>query len=220
MIEANRTQMPWAGGLTANAVKMMLQYSAVLLTDPERAATAEAYYHPLVGGAGMINALGAMSLASAFDRASPMPAFTQAAATYVEVDDSGSTETWTWGQRIIWGETVLFGQRIIWGEADLTTAHRIVWGETVLTAETLLSVLCDGLRWGTSLNTDDGGSLVDNDFVTNPEDSAIADGIIWADNLVWGNVQFGSNIQFGDSVAWRDNLMLGENIVWGSRSTR
>ena len=153
----------------------------------------------------MLNAGGAIAMASAFDRAQPTDATLQPPRTIVTVDQAGTIEAWEWGQRVIWGDTVLFGQRIIWGDASLASL-RVIWG--------------DALRWGSPFAPGATDGIADNDFVTNPGDSEIGDGIIWADNLVWGNITFGSNIQFGDGLAWNDNLLLGENIVWGNRRQR
>src|SRR5204863_10025212 len=63
-IQASRTQFPYAPSqIQPNALKAILEFTAVSLTNPETGLA----YHPLIQGAGGLNGQGAIHLAKAID---------------------------------------------------------------------------------------------------------------------------------------------------------
>ena len=133
ILEANKS-------LSANALKMSLQFTARLLVDADGKPTSG----PLTQGAGALNAGGAMTLASNIRPHARfgMP-WLRRPLTYSNVDASGATINWS--QRIIYGDRFMnpryaqihlarweddlawgidsFDDNIVWGNAD-----NIVWG--------------------------------------------------------------------------------------------
>jgi serine protease AprX len=205
--------------LTPNLIKAILQYTASF----------KAGVSPLRQGAGFMNSLGAVTLASFY--AHPNPGST------LPIDPS-------WSGHIIWGNHMLSGgildpggnawmpgvewgwaktqgddgDNIVWGTSD--DGDNIVWG----TADDF-----DNIVWGTS---DDGDNIV---WGTSDDDDNIVwgtdcggddcDNIVWgtaddADNIVWGTADDGDNIVWGTSDDG-DNIVWGtaddfDNIVWGT----
>jgi serine protease AprX len=143
---------------TPNAVKAMLQYSALPLDGQPR----------LAQGAGEVNLLGALRLAR---RANPFVGaggywMTSVPVTSTSVE--GTDHPWfarlMWDNHIVWGDTVfynqtLFANHIVWGDnaspwaaGDVDPFH-IVWGDT--------AVWVNHIVWGDAmLGTVDGNHIV------------------------------------------------------------
>jgi serine protease AprX len=180
MLEANPK-------LTPNLIKAILQY------------TAESYpgYSPLRQGAGFLNSLGAVRLAS-----------------FYASDHVGDTMPVQriWSRQVIWGNHRLVGGYLnpranawapntLWGAAKtgIAIGENIVWGTRCPDGA------CDNIVWGTR--------------------DANGDNIVWgtgdrADNIVWGTVDRGDNIVWG-TVDRSSNIVWGtggrgDNIVWGT----
>jgi serine protease AprX len=143
---------------TPNAVKAMLQYSALPLDYTPR----------LAQGAGEVNLLGALRLAK---RANPNVGSGGYWMTSVPVTSTtveGQSIAWfarvVWDSHIVWGDTVyynqsLFATHIVWGDSatpwgvgDVDPFH-IVWGDTATWANHIV--------WGDAmLGTVDGNHIV------------------------------------------------------------
>jgi serine protease AprX len=135
--------------LSPNAVKALLEYSAIPLADFDR----------LTQGAGGINAEGAIRLAASVDPSVPAGAWwlTTGVDSSTTIDGDalpwgqtviwGTTIMWgttayynldAWSSTIMWGTTVTWGTTIMWGTTDLvwddpqSWASAIVWGDDAL----------------------------------------------------------------------------------------
>jgi subtilisin family serine protease len=202
--------------LTPNAVKGILQYTA-----EQRAG-----YNALTQGAGFLNTMGAVRLASFYAVAQPGSAYPLQSA---------------WSKQIIWGSHQLSGGVLdpaanafalgtTWGVAHASDGQNIIWGTTCTDG-------CDNIIWGTS-GSDDviWGAGGDDDIVwgTDAEGGNIiwgtevpGDNIIWGtdcggadcDNIIWGTAGEGDNIIWG-TAGGDDNIIWGtagdDNIIWGT----
>jgi hypothetical protein len=175
--------------LTPNLVKAILQY------------TAQQYpgYNSLRQGAGFLNTLGAVRLASFYKD--------NKAGARMPVQP-------VWSRQIIWGNHRVKGGYLnpkanawalstLWGAAQTFDFDNIIWGTDCP------DVSCDNIIWGT----------VD----------ALFDNIIWGtedvlDNIIWGTEFVGDNIIWGtadaDNVIWGTNCGGADcdNIIWGTAS--
>lgn len=183
MLEANPE-------LTPNAVKAILQYTA-----EERAG--ESYF---AQGAGLLNAHGALRMASFF--ASPREGFP-------EPGDTIEGEWIAWSQEIVWGNNRFGGgwpmpganawaAGVTWGAKSTSNGREIVWG--VEAGEQLI--------WGDS--TDDQliwGDSADEQLIWGDSDN---DQLIWGDSaddqLIWGD-------SADDQLIWGDSA--DEQLIWG-----
>ncbi len=189
-LEANRTAFPEAGrDLPANAIKALLQFSAVSLVD----AAASAEYDLLTQGAGGLNAAGAIALATALD-----PAATVGGRWLVSPVTESSRlggVTVPWARRIIWGATPLYGEAVYTNAPAWQT--NIVWGNTLIWGETL--IWGDTLIWG--------------------ENAVTANTLIWGDSIVWGEGLVtidGQTLIWGDTLIWGEALIWGDALIWGA----
>jgi serine protease AprX len=220
--------------LTPNLVKAILQYTAQMYPD----------YDPLTQGAGFLNSVGAVWLASFYATAQPgqlVPSQSIwsrhviwgshliAGGVMVPSKNAwknsvvwGSAKTLgSDGDNIIWG-TQGDGDNIIWGTAD---GDNIIWGTSD----------GDNIIWGTSDNDDIvWGTSFDGDNIiwgTSDEDNIIwgtdcggadCDNTVWGssddDNIIWGTAQDGDNIIWGTSnlfdIIW--GTSDDDNIIWGT----
>ncbi len=190
MLEANP-------GLTPNAVKAILQYTASV--------------HPawdyLSQGAGFVDGDGAVTLARFYGSARPGDAL-----------QFGST----WSRHILWGNyRVTGGVLQPWGSA---WSSNIIWGSTkdnIIWGSGCASRDCDNIIWGSGKDNIIWGSGKDNIIWGSGKDNIIwgsgKDNIIWGsgkDNIIWGSGK--DNIIWGsgkDNIIWGSG---GENIIWGS----
>ncbi len=213
--------------LTPNAVKAILMYTA-----QERAG-----YNALVQGAGFLNTVGALRLATFFVTAQP--------------GDRIPLQS-MWSKHILWGNHNLasgiinpaanaYGIGVVWGTARTDTGDDVVWGAGCSDNS------CDDVVWGASegdnivwgaecadVNCDDvvWGSSSDGDNVVWGADcgGGDCDNVVWGaecdqnsgncgDNVVWGAASEGDNIVWGANGDG-DNIVWGadgdDNIVWGS----
>jgi serine protease AprX len=211
-------------GLTPNAVKAILQYTAQLYPG----------YDALTEGAGFLNAVGAVRLAQFFATAKP--------------GDIVPTQN-MWGKHIIWGSHMLSGGVLLpwanawsvgttWGAVQTADGtDNIVWGTSCSDAA------CTTVAWGTATGTDNivwGTSCLDDRCTNVVWGTATGDdNIVWGtdcggddcDNVVWGTADGVDNIVWGtatgtDNIVWgtaagTDNIVWGtadgtDNIVWGT----
>lgn len=212
-------------GLTSNALKATLQFTAI----PAHDAATGSPFDALAQGTGGINGQGALDLAGAIDstRRYGQPWLTVGLQTYSVI--AGEPHNWAgsiiwgghrvlgegvvalnqpvWHRNIVWGTFMDEGDNIVWGtwfEEDnivwgtfFGEGDNIVWGTSLIWAES------DNIVWGTSFEEDN---------------------IVWGTNIVWGSAMLGldvgDNIVWGTSEEW-DNIVWGtwfeeDNIVWGT----
>ena len=197
-------------GLTPNAVKAVLQYTATVTPNVDA----------LSQGAGFLNGDAAVSLSRFY-------ATSRAGDSYATGGNwsrhiiwgnrrvsGGMLQPWgsAWATNIIWGST---GDNIIWGSGCSTPGcDNIIWGSAG-----------ENIIWGSSKDNIIWGSSKDNIIWGSSGDNIIwgssKDNIIWGSNVVWGsacqgrdcdNIIWGS-VDPGDNIIWGSG---GENIIWGS----
>ena len=163
--------------LTPNLVKAILEYTAEVHSG----------YNALEQGAGFLNGLGAVRLASFFASRST----------------TGSQAPFSpaWSRHILWGNYELTGG-ILQSYAN-AWVNTTTWGARAIVSGGRSSSVVFGTAWGND-NIVWGTSLV-------------GDNIIWGtnfgdDNIVWGTECGGANC--GDNIIW--GTSDGDNIVWGT----
>jgi serine protease AprX len=142
IVQAHREAFPWAPPLTPNAVKAILQYTAL----PARADDGVRYDY-LTQGTGSVNTAGAVHLAAHIDTSAPV------SSTWLVGEISTSTviadETLSWAGNIMWAEAV--GSGIVVYVNDPAWAHNIVWDDNIIWGNNII--------WGSSLiGVSDGSS--------------------------------------------------------------
>jgi serine protease AprX len=198
--------------LTPNAVKALLQYTAQVNES----------YDPLTEGAGFLNALGAVRLASFYANAQPGQTFPMQEM---------------WGKRIIWGNHLLTGGVVLpeanawslgttWGAAMAASGDNVVWGTAGGDNVVWGTARGDNVVWGTAKNGDNviWGTAASGDNVVWGTDcgGADCDSVVWGtadgDNVVWGTAKGGDNVVWGtangDNIVW--GTYGGDNVVWGT----
>jgi serine protease AprX len=150
MLEAHRERFEQP--LTPNAVKAMLEFSAIPLPGVDR----------LTQGAGSVNAAGAVALASSADPSSRSGSWWL--TTGVEPSTTIDGTKFIWGQTVVWGNvlvggsaayynldawalTVAWGNTVVWGnvvglgnETDVVWQNRETWANTVVWGNALLDL--------------------------------------------------------------------------------
>jgi serine protease AprX len=228
-------------GLTPNAVKAILQYTAEVKDG----------YKALAQGAGFLNARGAVDLAQKFS-GTPMTFNTFLAP------EPSPTDTTPWSRHIVWGshrvgggmitpESNAWSTSVTWGDATMPDGENIVWGTqcdpnadpncenivwgTSAYCDPALDPTCENIVWGTQCdpNTDPNcGENIVWGTSSQPCDPAVdplCENIVWgtsdSENIVWGTDCGGAdceNIVWGTSSQPCDPAVdpLCENIVWGT----
>jgi serine protease AprX len=199
VLQANR-------GLTPNALKAVLQYSAL----PVKNDTGQEY-DALTQGVGSIVGVGAVALAKTIDASVPV------GSNWLRAELNPSTtiggQTYVWAQKILWGNHVARGAGII-SEQRPAWALDIVWGDGIEDDDNIVWGNYDdddNIVWGNTFDLDD--NIVWGNNIVWPEGWSEADSIVWGssddDNVVWGN-----------SIVWGDGLigisLDDDNIVWGN----
>lgn len=182
-------------GLTPNALKAVLEYSAISVHDD-----AGQPFNALTQGAGEVNAAGAMTLVDAIDPLAPVGS--RWLMSEVMPSTTIGTQTYAWSQEIIWGNHIARGSDIL-AEQRPAWALAIIWGDALDDH--------DNIVWGNSL---DAG---DNIVWGNAFDAG--DNIVWGNNIVWADSLDDDNIVWGNNIVWGDGLIGmvdGDNIVWGN----
>jgi hypothetical protein len=190
MIDAHRSAISWnTQALPPNAIKAMLEYSAVPLRDTASGLLVD----ELTQGAGEVNAHGAVRLAQSVDALRDI-----GSSWAVSVPAPYST---VGGQQLAWSQHIVWGSHLVWGSAlffhesawDASTpwgildpAH-IVWGSI----DPLHIVWGNVAVWGTHIVW--GSALV---------------GSVDGQHIVWGNVVDAEHMVWGNLAA--------EHIVWGN----
>jgi serine protease AprX len=212
--------------LTPNSVKAIVEYTAIPVAGAD----------VLTGGAGQINAAGAVALASRINTdARPGDWWL---TTGIDPSTAIGNQTYRWVQNIIWGTNVLggdlvyrnlmiwsrniiWGTNIIWGSdrnISLGTGKNILWG----TSKNVLWRTARHVHWGTHGNTPWGTHVAGA-----PNLVILGGDFAKATNIIWGTNTFvkRSNIVWGTSVVWGTRLVDvtrvigqqdGDNIIWGT----
>jgi serine protease AprX len=181
VLEANETAVNGSQpALTPNAVKAVLQYTALTMRDASGVV-----YDRMTQGAGALNAEGALQLARAIDTAHSRYSLMYGVAPVSYIDGSLPWSQFIiWGNNIVWGDSVLrysasWNQNVIWGD-NVTWGDNVVWGDNI--------VWGDSTIWKTNIVWGDNVVWGDN--------------LIWGENLVWGE-RLDENVIWGDSILWQ-----------------
>lgn len=162
LLEANRAAHPDAPPLTVNAVKGVLQYTAVGIHDNRGLE-----YDPLRKGAGALNPAGAIALGRSIDTSAPagMPWLTAWPPPWTRI--GGESLTWNqgviWGSAVIWGSTTsinetAWGSAVIWG-SNVTWGSAVIWGSNIVWTDS--HSWADAVIWGSdSLGYSDGNAVI------------------------------------------------------------
>jgi serine protease AprX len=176
MIDANQTNHHGAPPLTPNAIKAMLQYSAIPLVGVDT----------LTQGAGALNAAGAIALAAAVEPRAPVG--TWWLSTGVNPSTTIGNQTVVWGQSVLWGDQIIWGSQIFsndpaWG-LGVIWGDRAVWGTQIIWGSSTVwgnpTIWVDQIIWGSNLLGQTEGAAVTWGNVS---------GNVTADHVVWGNLQ-------------------------------
>lgn len=198
--------------LSANALKMSLQFTSRLLVD----ADGDAKVDVLTQGAGALNLGGAMTLASSIR---PYSVF---GAPWLRRSLVASNRDAT-GRTINWSRRIIYGDRFM--NPRYAQIHLVRWEDDIVWG---YDTIDDNIVWGNNDNIVWGNNEDDNIVWGNDE----ADNIVWGndvdDNIVWGH---GDNIVWGiedDNIVWGNGKVRGrwaasltssfwdDNIVWGN----
>jgi serine protease AprX len=200
IIEANYLDEGYGKPLTPNAIKAILQHSALQVPD----------FDPLTPdvleqGAGGVNAGGAVALARAIEPSAPLGAYWL--ETPVVESSTFDGVALPWSEHIVWGDSVVgndaiywnlptWDEHIVWGDSiDWGSAvdWHIVWGDSIggLGGTTAWHIVWGDLFEG-------GIDVVSESFLT------WSNQIVWGDHLVWGEAEH---------IVWGD--LLDQHIVWG-----
>jgi serine protease AprX len=166
-------------GLSPNALKAVLEYSAIDVKSLEDNGSADW----LTQGAGSISG-GALELARSIDTSTPVDTAWLTASVPPSTDIARVSMPWV--QRIVWGNTIAVGEGLV-GDNQPAWALNIVWGNS----------LPDNVVWGNNIvwgNTEGGENVVWGDTLS-------ADNIVWGNNVVWGNSYWDDNVVWGNSDA-------------------
>jgi serine protease AprX len=161
LLEANRSVNHYHPPLTPNAVKAILQYTALNAHDD-----AGIEYDPLRQGAGALNAKGGIDLGKSINTAAPRGSYWLTSTPYPWTNIGGQTLPWNqgivWGNAIIWGSTTsvnetAWGSAIIWGSST-SWSSAIIWGSNVVWSDP--QSWSDAIIWGSSAVGQDNGSAI------------------------------------------------------------
>jgi len=210
MLEASRAATYGHPTLTPNAVKAMLQYSAVGIHDDGGFE-----YNALRKGAGVLNTKGAIELGRSVDTSATIGQYwlTNTPAPWTVIGG----ETDTWNQGIIWGTGIVWGTTAYYNETSWGTG--ISWGSS--------TEWSSGIIWGSNVVWTNPSMWIDGNILANDAGTGIiwgsdaGTGIIWGSDtgtgIIWGS-DAGTGIIWGSSVGtgiiWGSNT--GTNIIWGT----
>jgi serine protease AprX len=196
------------GGLSANTIKMSLQFTARIVKHTD----------VLTQGAGALNIGGALILAGAINPRAPLGEnWITRQITAANRDASG--------QKINWSQRIIYGDRFM--QPRYAQIRLFRWSDDIVWA---FDAIADNVVWGNDDNVvwgNDDNVVWGNDNVVWGND----DNVVWGnsadDNVVWGNGE-SDNVVWGidDNVVWGndDNVVWGnsadDNVVWGNGHLR
>jgi len=206
-LEAARNANPEGPAVSPNALKAMLQYTAIPVAQKNGTL-----YDGLTQGAGGVNAAGALTVASLVDTSTPLNApWVPYAPEPVSIIGG---QPYTWAQNIVWGTTAVFNTTVLYLNS-LAWADNIVWGTAFDAGDNIVwgTAQFANIVWGTAAETW-GDNIV---WGTGLLSAVSGDNIVWGtvsgDNIVWGTLR-------DDNIVWGTGSSEGDNIVWGTTSSR
>jgi serine protease AprX len=197
--------------LSAGTVRALLEFTAQHLPRTNL----------MTQGAGYVNAVGAVRLASLIKPRVELGAIWLRSHNGVPVaHDELSGEQVPWGKKVIWGERVLLGDsayvhlaawddNIVWGQEDdiIWGQDDIIWGQDDIIWGQCEGAGCDDIIWGQDEDIIWGQDTLD-DIIWGQCDSLECEDIIWGqdDDIIWGQ----------DDIIWgQDDIIWGQaSLVW------
>ena len=175
--------------LTPNAVKAILQFTALPVRDDQGAQ-----YDALTQGTGSVNAAGAIEVAAHIDSRKAVSSWwlTTTLDPWTVIDGQAVS----WAESIVWGDAVSFGPVLSVNQA--AWSENIVWGSG------------ENIVWGSSDNIVWGSNIVWGNSIVWASD----DNIVWGSNIVWGITLLGS--VYGTSITWGMTVDDPSLTVWGT----
>jgi serine protease AprX len=146
-------------GLTPNAIKAILMYSAERMS-----LSLSSGLSALTQGAGALNVLGALELATKINTSAPPGAYWLNGALSLSTGIQGRSIPWSrgilWGNSFVLGDTIHYrqfawGNNVAWGEGG-TWASNVAWGENAVTSDPNwqnAAAWADSTAWATALPT-------------------------------------------------------------------
>jgi serine protease AprX len=192
ILEASRAASPSGTPLTPNAVKAVLQFTALPARDDQGVE-----YDYLTQGTGSVNPAGAIELAAHIDTTKPVSSAWLTSSVIPSTTIDG--QTLSWSESVIWSDAVGFGPIAYINEPAWSA--NIVWGSD------------DNIVWGSDDNIVWGSNIVWGNNIVWASD----DNIVWGSNIVWGNTLIGSS--YGNSITWGLTVDDPTSTVWGSLSS-
>jgi serine protease AprX len=200
-------------GLTPNAVKLALMYSAQIIAGYDPVLKATVVYDPFTQGAGELNIPGAVQIASQIS--------SSGLSGTLDLTSAISGENCPWfgaqiGQLLTWAHGSLsnsfFGNSGVWSSAAVWGGDQLTWGGDQLTwGGDQLTWGGDQLTWGGDQLTWGGDQLTWG-----------GDQLTWGgDQLTWGGDQLtwgGDQLTWGgDQLTWGGDQLTwgGDQLTWG-----
>lgn len=204
VLEASRGANGSANALTPNALKAVLQYTALPVEQADGQAS-----EVLAQGAGQVNGRGAIALALAINTELPVgQAWMRSQVAPFSLIDG---DLLAWSRALTWNDSVIRG-------SDVLSLHSELWDDNIV--------------WGTGCDTDDAQCVATVwGAASEVENIVWGSGLAWAEDLVWGDRVIGfllddDNIVWGtiaglteDNIVW-GTVLDGDNIVWGTVARR
>ena len=165
MIENHRAAHPYTPAMTPNAVKAMMQYSALAVRNDLGVE-----YDPLREGAGALNGAGSVALARAADTTARTGSYWLQPQPVPWTSIGGENVSWSqaviWGNAVIWGSGTLptsqtaWGNAVIWGSGTKwANANAVIWGSNVVWSDP--QSWSTAVIWGSgSIGTTDGTAVI------------------------------------------------------------
>jgi serine protease AprX len=192
IVQAHRDAFPSSPPLTPNAVKAILQYTALPTHTSDDVP--DDY---LTQGTGSVNAAGAVDLAAHIDTSAPLSStwLVGEISTSTQIDDE--TLSWAgnimwadavgsgivvyvndpaWAQNLVWGSDIDWDDNIVWGN-NIIWGSNIVWGNNIIWGNSLIGISDGGFtEWGTVPNSGsqagwgslEGTSVTPESILTSP----------------------------------------------------
>jgi serine protease AprX len=193
-------------GLTPNAVKASMMFTAQVLSGYDPVTGLNTHYDPLTQGAGELNIVGAVDMAkriqptTGFAGTPPMTSLIAgqaapwAGATIPSILDRPGL---TWGTSLLWGGNtgltiedarIVWGSNIVWGGSDMLPPPPRLWNDDL--------VFGDNIVWGGS------------DTLPPPPRYAL----VYGNNIVWGG---SDTLPPPPRLQGQSAVVNANNIVWG-----
>ncbi|HEV3485784.1 MAG TPA: S8 family serine peptidase, partial [Vicinamibacterales bacterium] len=199
MLDADADATVNAPRVSPNAVKALLQYTALPLRDDQGVL-----YDALTQGTGKVNPSGALAMIEALDTTVPVGAPWIGARPETVTTLGG--EQVEWSRNITWDDTLVSNPAAIW-------VNSAQWGQC-----DPANPDCENIVWGTGFGCDPADSNCENIVwgTSDTENLVWGTAVAWTGNLVWSDRILGMFLD-DENIVWGTlDGLTEENIVWGT----